>query len=165
MRPNLDTLRTEIQEHLEGEGFAIFFGHSRVMDSQPLVFWDIEHHPNYKDFLKTAQAAGAKIIVLNQREFSGDVIEDAIEQLAVSDLPSDDQRTIERRLKELRAYEGFTCSIELSFDHQGRIYMFDIQTEWYEELTNLLEDLEFLDNGDDEREPGEGTIGGYFSKN
>ena len=33
----------------------------------------------------------------------------------------------------------------MSFDHQGRIYMFDIQTEWYEELSDLLEDLEFLD--------------------
>jgi hypothetical protein len=166
MRPNLDTLKTEIQQYLETEGFVIFHGHSRVLSSQAVVFWDAEHYPDYIPFIQAAKATGTKLVVLNQREFSADMIDDALEQLAVSDLPVEDQRSIERRLKDLRAYEGFTCAVELSFDYQGRIYLFDVQTEWYDEMTNLLEDLEFLDSDDDE-EAGtdEGNFGSYFSKN
>lgn len=163
MRPNLETLKNQIQEHLEEGGFAVFHGYSRVMDSHPLVFWDSERYPDYKLFVSSGKAAGAKLMILNQREFSEDVIDDAVEQLAVSELPVEDKRSIERRLTELRAYVGFTCSLELSFDYQSRVYVFDVRTEWYEELSNLLEDLEFLDPEDDE--PNEGTIGGYFSKN
>lgn len=164
MKTNLDTLKSEILEHLESEDFTIFFGHSRVMDSEPLVFWDTERHSDYKLFVKTAKSAGAKLMVFHEREFHGDVIDNAIEQLQGSDLPTEDQRTIERRLKELRVYEGFTCSIELSFDYETHVYLFEVQTEWYEELTNLLDDLEFLDSGDDD-EDGEDAISGYFSKN
>lgn len=166
MKPNLDTLKSEIEEHLGAEGLVIFHGYSRMMDSLPLVLWDSEKYPDYKLFVKSAHAAGAKLMILNQRHLNSDTLDDALEQLAVSDLPPDEQRTIERRLKELRAYDGFTCSLELSFDYQGRIYMLDMQTEWYEELNNLLEDLEFLDSGeDDDGQDAPGPIGNYFSKN
>ena|SRR5271165_1886077 len=164
MKPNLDTLKTEIVEHLEAEGFCIFHGTSRLMDSQALVFWDTDKYPDYKLFVKAAKAVGAKLLILNQREFSADAVDDALEQLSVSELPTEEQRNVERRLKDLRAFAGFTCSLELSFDSQGRIYMFDIQTEWYEEFSNLIEDLEFQDPfGDDDEE--DDPMGGYFSKN
>jgi hypothetical protein len=114
--------------------------------------------------VQTARTAGAKIIILNQREFSSDIIDDALEQLEVSDLPVDDQRTIERRLKEMRVYEGFTCSLELSFDYEGRIFLFDLQTDWYEDFSTLIEDLDFFDT-DEEEDDDEGPISGYFSKN
>ncbi len=164
MKLNLDALKTEIQEHLENEGFTIFHGFSRMMQSQSLVLWDAERYPDYKLFVQTAKTAGAKMIILNQREFSSDIIDDALEQLEVSDLPVDDQRTIERRLKEMRVYEGFTCSLELSYDFQGRIFLFDLQTDWYEDFSTLLEDLEFFET-DEEEEDDEGPISGYFSKN
>jgi hypothetical protein len=164
MRQNLDTLKTEIQHFLDSEGFAIFHGHSRMHSSQSVVFWDTERFPDFKLFVSAAKVSGTRIMVLNQREFSADMIDDALEQLTVSELPADDQRVIERRLKELRAYEGFTCSVELSFDYQNRTYLFDVQTDWYEELTSLLEDLEFLDGGEDDDDE-EGNFGSYFSKN
>ena len=165
MKPNLDTLKSEIEEHLGAEGLAVFHGYSRLTDSVPLVLWDSEKYPDYKLFVKSAVAAGAKMLILNQRHLNSDTLDDALDQLAVSDLPTEEQRNIERRLKELRAYDGFTCSLEISFDHQGRVYMFDMQTDWYEELNNLLEDLEFLDSGDDEDDADEPPIGNYFSKN
>jgi hypothetical protein len=163
MKLNLDALRTEIQEYLEGEGFSIFHGFSRMMQSQSLVLWDSERHPDYKLFIQTAKTAGAKIMILNQREFSADIIDDALEQLEVSDLPVEDQRTIERRLKEMRVYEGFTCSLELSYDYQGRIFLFDLQTDWYEDFSTLLEDLEFFETDDEEDD--DSPMSGYFSKN
>lgn len=165
MKLNLDALKTEIQEYLEGEGFSIFHGFSRMMQSQSLVLWDSERYPDYKPFVQTAKTAGAKIMILNEREFSSDIVDDALEQLEVSDLPMEDQRTIERRLKEMRVYEGFTCSLELSYDYQGRIFLFDLQTDWYEDFSSLLEDLEFFEADDQDVDENEGPIGGYFSKN
>ena len=59
----------------------------------------------------------------------------------------------------------FTCAIELSFDLQGRIYVFDLRTDWYEELTDLLDELHVLGAGDGDDEGDDTPMSGYFSKN
>jgi hypothetical protein len=166
MKPNLDSMKAEIQEFLAGEGIAVFHGYSRSSDSLPAVYWDCEHYPDFRMFVNTAKAAGVQMMVFHQREFTAEHVEDAIERLETCDMPRDEYRGIEKRLEEMRAYEGFTCAVELSFDHQGRIYMFDLRSEWYEEFSELLEDLDILGGNplaDDEEDPG--PIGGYFSKN
>lgn len=163
MKPNLDSLKQEIQEYLEGEGFAIFYGHSRIMDSLPLVYWNCDEHPDYKQFVKAAKTAGAQLMVYHPSALTSDVVEDALERLETIEMPREEYRKLERRLKEMRVYEGFTCEIELSFEVASRIYVYDLRTEWYEELTDLMDDLEILggDLADEDEEP----LGGYFSKN
>ena len=42
----------------------------------------------------------------------------------------------------MRAYDGFVCEVELSFDHQGSMFVFDLRTDWYQELTEVLEEIE-----------------------
>jgi hypothetical protein len=67
---------------------------------------------------------------------------------------------MERRLREMRRYEGYTCQIELSFDLPPRIYVFDLRTEWFQELSDMLDQI---DEASDEPDlPGPS---GYFSKN
>lgn len=163
MRQNLDSLRTEIQEYLESHHFIVFHGHSRLMDTLPVVYWDLERFPDFHLFLKAAEAAGARMIVFHQREFAGDLIDNALDQLQEIDLPPSERRAMERRLKELRVYEGFICTLELSFDYQNRIYLFDLRTEWYNELNDILDEIDASLPG--EEEDDEGPMGGYFSKN
>ena len=164
MKQNLDVLKTEIREYLEARNLVIFYGYSRALETLPIVFWDIQGHPDYKEFLSVAEAAGAKMIVLHAREFSAEYVEGAIDRLDDCELPPEDRRPFERRLRDMRAYDGFTCAIELSFDFEGRAYIFDLRTEWYEEFNDMLDDIEAAipDTDDDE---DEGPIGGYFSKN
>jgi len=164
MKPNLDTLKTEIEEYLEESGLAVFYGYSRVLESMPAVYWDCDQYPDYRLFVKAAHTAGAKVIVFHQREFSADQVEDALEQLTTCDLPRDEYHKLERRLNELRIYDGFICAIELSFDHEGRVFLFDLRTDWYEEFSELLDEIEMMDaeTDDDDDDP---TMGGYFSKN
>jgi hypothetical protein len=164
MQQNLDTLKTEIQEFLEARGFIVFHGYSRLMDSLPLVYWDLEHYPDYKLFLKAAEAAGARMIVFHRREFAAGMIEDALEQLQDAELAPAERRSTERRLRELRVYEGFTCTLELSFDYQNRVYLYDLRTEWYNELNDILDEIESA-LPDEEDEAGDSSMGGYFSKN
>src|SRR4051812_47181586 len=129
MKLNLDILKTEIQEHLEQAGFVIYFGYSRILDDLPMVMWDSGRYPDFKMFLKSAEAAGVKLIILHSREFSSEFVDRAMEQLDEGDFIPEERRSMERRLREMRAYDGFTCMIELSFDLHNRAYIFDLRTE------------------------------------
>jgi len=161
---NLDKLKTEILDHLEQSGMAVFHGHARVVESTPTVYWDTEEFPEFKPFVEAAQTAGAKLMVFHQHVFQASQLDDAVEKLAECALPREDQREIEQRLKALRVYDGKTCTIELSFDHGGRVYLYDVQTEWYEDLSGVLEEIDFLSGGEDD-DDDDPSIGGMFSRN
>ena len=165
MKLNLDVLKTEIRDYLESRKLPIFHGYSRAIDTLPIVFWDTDRYPDHKQFLATAEAAGAKMVVLHSRDFSSLLVDNALQQLNDTDFAPEDRRAIERRLRDLRAYDGFTCAIELSFDQDSRVYMYELRTEWYEEFSDLLDEIDAaMPDGDDD-DDDEGSIGGYFSKN
>jgi hypothetical protein len=162
MQLNLDGLKIEIEQYLEERGLAVFYGYSRVLESMPTVEWNCEQHPDYKEFVQAAQTAGVKLIVFHQRQFASEQVDDALEQLADCDLPREDSREIEHRLKEMRAYDSLTCAIELSFDHEGRVFVFELRTDWYRDLSDVLDEIQVMTAADDHDEP---PIGGYFSRN
>jgi hypothetical protein len=164
MRPNLDTLRHEIEQHLESRGLAVFRSLPRDEAESSLpgaIYWDSENHPDYREFVEAACAAGVRIVTVHVRELTPDVIENALAQLSDTDLERDERRALETRLHEIRAYEGFTCEIELSFDHAQRTYIFELSTDWIEELNDLVERIEYSyqDEGD------ENPLSGYYSNN
>ena len=163
MKPNLDTLKTEIEQYLEESGLAVFYGYSRALESMPAVYWDCDQYPDYKLFVKAARTAEAKVIVFHQREFSADQVDDAIEQLAGCDMPREEYHELERRLNDMRVYDGFVCAVELSFDHEGRVFLFDLRTEWYEDLSDILDEIHIMDAESDNDD--DTPMSGYFSKN
>ena len=165
MRPNLDTLHREIEQHLESRGLAVFRSYPRAdSDSQLMgaVFWDWERHPDYREFVETACAAGVRLVTLFAREFSSDVVETALERLAEADLERDEKRALGTRLSEIQAYEGFTCQIELCFDHAQRTYVFEVRTGWFDELNELVERIEYSFQDEEE---DENPLSGYYSNN
>lgn len=162
MKPNLDTLKTEIEEYLEQAGLALFYGYSRSVDSAPAVEWDCDQYPDFRLFVQAAVTADAKIIVFHQREFASEQVEDALERLADCDLPSDESQELEQRLNELHAHNGSVCCVELSFDHQGRVFLFDLRTEWYEEYSEILDEIQLMTVSDEDEDT---PMAGYFSKN
>jgi hypothetical protein len=164
MKQNLDTLVTEILEHLESQGFVVFHGFSRTMDTHPVVYWNIGRHPDFRMFLETARQVGVKMVVFHHREFSPDAIDDALERLEECDLAPEDKLGLESRLGDLRAYQGFTCAVQLSFDYEGRVYVYDLHTDWYLEFLDALDEIDsYVPEEEDEED--EGPIGGYFSRN
>ena len=164
MATNLDSLKDEIERYLLQNGFNVFYGQSRLLDSLPIIYWDCDRYPDYRSFLTVAKSAEVKLVVFHQREFTPDHLDDAVDRLESAGMPHEEFRSIERRLKELRVYEGFTCAVELSFDHEGRIYVFDLRTEWYEELSDILEEIDMM-GAEADADDDEGPIGGYFSQN
>lgn len=165
MKPNLDTLRKEIPDHMRSKGIAVFQGFVNELHEQKLVLWDIENESDYRVFVDCAVQAGVHLIVFNCRNFRREMVDDTIERLEESELAREEQRTMERRLKELRKFDGFTCAVELAFEHQARFYIFDLRTEWYEELLDLMDTIEASISVNDLDEDDDEPIGGYFSRN
>jgi hypothetical protein len=164
MKPNLAGLKSEIEEYLEKRDFVIFRAFSRVTEAGPVVEWDHEAYSDFRMFLDVAIQAGVKIVVLTAIDFSTEHLDEAEEHVERAELPREEKRGLQSRLRELRAYEGFTCAVEISFDYQGRIYLYSLRTDWYEDALDLLSDIDsWLTEEEDEQD--EGPIGGYFSRN
>jgi hypothetical protein len=162
MKQNLDTLKTEIDNYLKQSGFVVFYGMSRSIDEAPEIDWDTAHYPDYRQFLEVAKQLSARLIVLHHREFDSEIIDRALDQLEGTSVEYEDRRHIEARLRELNMYDGFTCVIELSFDYQDVMYMFELRTDWYNELNDILEQLDIAPDGEADDDD---TFGGYYSKN
>ena len=163
MSLNLDELKTEVLEYMGAEGFVVFHGYSRLADADSFVAWDTDRLPEYRSFLSAAKKAGVKMIVYHFREFSPTHLEDAEERLEDAEFTVEERRNIDRRLRELHNYEGFTCALELSFDYEGRVYLFNLRSEWYDDYLDLVEELDAaLPEGEDDDDD---SMGGYYSRN
>jgi hypothetical protein len=161
---NLDTLKREILDTLEAGGFAIFRGSPGGLEGLPMVLWDVDHHPDYQMFLDTASRTGAKLVIFASREFETSDVDELLEQLEECDLSREDKRDYERRLREMRIFEGVTCSIEIAFDCNSRLYVYELQPDWYDDFLGLQEEIgSRLEN--DDLDDNENPLGGYFSKN
>jgi hypothetical protein len=164
MKPNLDVLKPEIELYLEEMGMAVFYGYTRSLDSVPAVYWDCEQYPDYRLFVQSARAAGTKLLVFHQREFFSEQVDDALERLSACEMDVRESHSYEERLNDLRVHEGSVCSIELSFDHEGRLYLFDLRTEWYQEFSDLLDEIQLL-SAESAEDDSDDSLSGYFSRN
>ncbi|MBI4904499.1 MAG: hypothetical protein HY820_12735 [Acidobacteria bacterium] len=169
MKNNLDALTTEIPEYLQSKGLAVFQGVVNELHEQRLVFWDIDRTQDYRAFVDCAISAGVKLIIFNYRHFEKAMAEDALERLEETDLPREEQRTLSRRIKELVHYHGFTCLVELIFEINNRFYVFDLRTDWYAELLDLMDSIDMAGPGDDDGPSDDEPLGGgsssFFSRN
>ncbi len=164
MAIDLETLRKDVQDFLEASEMPVIFGQRQSYDTSTEVSWDVERHPDFREFVAAGRKAGAKLIVFCQRSFTLDLIDEALDQLEDSPLTREEKRGFEARLKRLQAYEGFTSSLELSFSIDGQLYVFEQHTEWYESMNQILDELEGV--AQVEEESGENdSLGGYFSRN
>jgi hypothetical protein len=159
---NLDTLKREIEEYLNASGFAVFHSVPGGLEGQPLVLWDSQKHPDYQMFLDVAQRAGVSLILFATREFETADLDETLEQVEACDLTREERRDFESRLRELKAYEGVTCSLELAFEYNSRVHVYEVQPDWYEEFLGIEEELMAHMSDEDEADD---SLGGYFSKN
>lgn len=165
MALDLESLRTEIQAYVDESGLAVFHGYPHVPENVVQVAWDTERHPDFREFLSVGLKAGVKLFVFQCENFSLDRVDDALEQLRETDLTREEKRSYETRLKQLHAYDGFICSVGLSFSLEGCEYAYEVHTEWHEALNEVMVELEAAFNGDEEDEGSDGAMGRFFSKN
>jgi hypothetical protein len=110
----------------------------------------------------------ARVIIFAHREFEAEELDDALEQMQDCELGREEQRSIERSLNDLRAFVGATCSIEMAFDYQGRMYVYELVTEWFQtfiELSDVLIAAATPNSDDNDEDETDSSFGGYYSKN
>ena len=163
MDVNLDTLKAEIIEYLNAGGFVVFHSNPGGLEGLPIVVWNSEKYPDYQMFLEIAKSVEARLVLFATSEFALDEVDAALEELEGCDFARDERRDLERRLADLRAYDGFTCSLELAFDYQSRFYVYEVRPDWYEDFLSIGDEIDThlpAEAGDDS-----GALGGYFSNN
>ncbi|MBM3795041.1 MAG: hypothetical protein FJW31_13445 [Acidobacteria bacterium] len=163
MRQDLDNLRKEIDRLLRDGAYVVYHSRSRVDETMMPILWDTERHPDPSEFLDTALSIGVKLVVYHYREMTEQVLEDGFEKLEAAGLPRDRHRELERELKRLKGYVGFTSDIELSFDFDRQTYMYEATAPWYNDFLNVLDELDEIFQMGGEEPPSMG--GGYFSQN
>jgi hypothetical protein len=166
IKPDLETLKTEIEDYLKTQEFAVFHGYPRLAEPASMVHWDSEEYPDFKSFLELSRQLDVRLMVFHHRRLSSDFIDQALEQLEVLDLPDDEYVEFGRRLREMRVFEGFTSAVELSFEYQSRIYFYTRRAEWYEELLDIADEIDDYAGTDvEDIEDLDDDLGPYFSKN
>ena len=163
MDVNLDILKRELLDQLERSGVAVFYSNAGGLENLPMVLWDTEHYPDHQLFLEAARKAGATLMVFGSRELNAEDVDELLEQMEDCDLSREEQRELERRLRDMRVFEGRTCALEMAFDHQGRMYVWEAQSDWYEEFLEIEDEIAAHSP---EAEEDEDSLGGpYFSRN
>jgi hypothetical protein len=157
---NLETLKREILAHLEASEFGVFYGLTGALEDLPMVLWDVERYPDYRMFLDAARKSGAKLVIFAASEFESSELDELEEHVEVAGLTREEQREYSGRVRELRRHEGSICTLELAFECGSRLYVYELQPDWYDDFVNLEEEImsQFGDAEDD-------SLGGFYSKN
>ena len=164
MAIDLEKTRVDVEAYLLEKGMPIFFGYDQMTDSPVHVSWDTERHPDFREFVTAAASAGVKLMVFHAESFSESSVDEALEQLEICDFTREEKRSYEKRLKALHGYDGFTSLISLSYTLDGRVYQFELRSEWHETLQDIWMELDAA-SGDVPDEESDGPVGGYFSNN
>lgn len=163
---NLETLKGEILDYLAASEFGVFRSLPGGLEGLPIVSWDTETFPDYRMFLDAARKAGQKLILFAAREFEEEEILEALDELETSGLDRDEQREYESRLRGARRHVGSTCMVELAFDYNSHLYVYEARPDWFDNFLEACEEIGAMFPGgdDDEDEPNE-SLGGFYSNN
>jgi hypothetical protein len=163
---NLEVLKNEILEYLEGSDFAIFRSHAGGLEGLPVITWDTERCPDYRAFLDTARKSGEKLILFASRELAEEELDEAVEELLETEVSRDERRELEGRLAQAQKHIGATCSLELAFDHHSHLYVYEARPDWYEDFLDACEEISAVLPLDDSQSTGsDGLGGGFYSNN
>ncbi|MBZ5586438.1 MAG: hypothetical protein LAQ30_30480 [Acidobacteriia bacterium] len=157
-------MKRQALDYLASSEFAVFQSVPHSLEGLPLILWDVEREPDYRRFLEVAQKAGVKIVLFADARFEAADLDELEEHLEETDLDRDEQREYQARIRELRRHEGETCGIEMAFDYNSRIYVYETQPDWYDEFVTLEDEImERISETEDD--DSDDSLGGYFSKN
>jgi hypothetical protein len=164
---NLETLKGEILDYLEASDFAVFRSHSGALEGLPLITWDSERFPDYRTFLEVAHKAGEKLILFAAREMTEEELDDILEELEDTEFTREERRELESRLGKAQRHIGETCSLEIAFDHNSHLYVYEAQPDWYEDFLDACEEINSAIPPMDDSHEGsaEDGLGGFYSNN
>lgn len=163
---NLKTLKNEILDYLGASEFGVFRSAPGGLEGIPVVAWDTDAFPDYRMFLEAARKAGQKLIVFSSRELEEEEILEELDGLEGIEAEHEDKRDFEKRLRSAHRHVGEVCILELAFDYNSHLYVYEVRPDWYDEFLETCEEIStlFVGSGEDEEEPND-SLGGFYSNN
>ena len=147
---DLNALKTEILDYLNASEFAVFRSAPGALDALNLIEWDTEAVPDYRQFLDAARKTGRQMIFFSFREFEEAEVEEALDDLkTLDDLPREERRDLENRLRHSRRHIGSICYLELAFEHNTHFYVYGAQPDWHSEFIEALDEIQAMMPDDD----------------
>jgi hypothetical protein len=163
---NLETLKSEILDYLAASEFGVFRSHPGGLEGLPIVAWDTETFPDYRMFLDAARKAGQKLIVFASRQFEEDEILEALDEIESAEADRDEKREYEGRVRGARRHVGSFCTLELAFDYNSHLYVYEVRPDWYDEFLETCEEISALfAGGGEDGEDANDSLGGFYSNN
>ena len=163
MHSNLDLLKREILESLRNDDFTVFFGLTRPGDD-PNIYWDSDHYPEHRDYLAAMKKLGVKLVLVSEREFETADVQRVLEDMEDCDFTAEERRSLERRLREFRIYDGRLCAMRLTAHYEGRPYVLDLRTDWFQDYLDICDEVATRLPGDEDEED-DSSLGGFYSNN
>lgn len=162
---NLETLKSEILDYLESTDFAVFRSHAGGLEGLPIITWDAERFPDYRAFLDVARKAGQKLILFASRELGQEEIDEVLEELEETEFTHDERRELEGRVRTAERHIGAVCTLELAFDHNSHLYVYEARPDWYEDFLDASEEINSVLPAGDDGDAGTDGLGSYYSNN
>ena len=106
MKLNLDALKDNILEQLQAEGFVVFHGFCRSGESRPMAYWDTTRTPSFRPFWRRPVRPAPSWSSSTTWSSPSGMVDDAMDQLEEYDLPVEERRGFERRLREMQRLPG-----------------------------------------------------------
>ncbi len=151
--PLLKTVE-DICAYAQDLGLAIFYGFA--VDEEEDIRWNEEHGGDWKKFLDTTKALGAKVLYLNWAPFEEFQVDEALEEVreAVHSSTSEGAE-IEQREREIEKYRdkvGLTAVVDLAFALDGVFHIHQIFPQWFLAFEELRPEEEEPEEEPEEKE-------------
>src|SRR5437870_4558739 len=102
---DLDRLKQEVVEYLGGSGLPIFYCFG-VPAEEGYVYWDTEHHSDWRQFADVARESGARLFLFVCRELDAGELAQARETLSEVEMVDGDREDATAFLDTLRPHIG-----------------------------------------------------------
>jgi hypothetical protein len=133
---DLTSLKDDMIAFIEGHGLRRFHGYVDYEEVQSIMWESGENPDGWKDFVELAKASGAAFLTMHSWLLNREDLEELIRRLSNAEYSNVEDLEDARWL---RTYVGKTGFVQLGWAHQGSIFLYEANTEWYVRYQRLLE--------------------------
>src|SRR5260221_10995335 len=109
---DLDRLKEEVVEYLGGSGLPIFYCFG-VPGEEGYVYWDTQHHPDWRQFADVARESGARLFLFVCRELDAAELSGARDTLSDVEMADGDREDASAFLDTLRPHVGHVAWLRI----------------------------------------------------
>ncbi|ADV82673.1 hypothetical protein [Terriglobus saanensis] len=133
---NLASLKDDMVAFIAGNGLRRVSAY--VSEDVPSVVFEEDNVDSWKDFVEHAKASGAAFLTMSEVVLEKTDVEILVQQLREQSFPDPDSHEI-AEAQYLVEHVGKTGYLQLGFAHQGVMFLYETETEWYDRFQQILE--------------------------